>query len=123
MGAADWLIAGSDGSGGGLHPSLAFLVRGWVRPGLGELALMALSGLLAGVGGYALVQAYRAAPASTVAPFEYVTIVWAVLWGYVFWGDVPGRFTLVGVAMTVGAGLYLAHHEVGNARERRRPRT
>jgi drug/metabolite transporter (DMT)-like permease len=104
---------------GGLHPSLAFLVRAWVWPETGDLVLMLLCGLISGTGAYCLAQAYRAAPASTVAPFEYVLIVWAVLWGYVFWGNAPRASTLVGVALTVGAGLVLAHHEALDARGRR----
>jgi drug/metabolite transporter (DMT)-like permease len=81
---------------------------------------MTLCGLIAGVGMYCLTQAYRVAPASTVAPFEYVMIGWAVLWGYVFWGDVPGPSTVIGVAITVGAGFYVVHHEAVAERERRR---
>jgi drug/metabolite transporter (DMT)-like permease len=110
------LVIGSHGTGAGLHPSLAFLARDWVWRGWGELALIAAAGLVASVGGYSLVQAYRAAPAGTVAPFEYVMILWAVLWGYLFWGEVPGPFTVAGVALTIAAGLYVAHRE---ARSRR----
>jgi drug/metabolite transporter (DMT)-like permease len=103
-----------------LHPSLAFLVRGWVLPPWGALGRMALCGLISGVGIYCLTQAYRVAPASTVAPFEYVMIGWAVLWGYVFWGDVPGPTTLMGVATTVAAGVYVLHHQARSRREQRR---
>lgn len=105
------LVMGSHGTGAGLHPSLAFLSRDWVWRGWGELTLIAAAGLVAGIGGYSLVQAYRAAPAGTVAPFEYVMLLWAVLWGYLFWGDVPGPRTVGGVTLTVGAGLYVAHRE------------
>jgi S-adenosylmethionine uptake transporter len=114
------LVGGRHDAGETLHPSLAFLLRGWVVPGPGELGLMALCGVLAGIGAYSLAQAYRAAPASTVAPFEYVMIIWAVLWGYVFWGDVPGGAIVVGVAMIVGAGLWVVHHQAGVERDRRR---
>ena len=81
---------------------------------------MALCGLISSVGIYCLTQAYRVAPASTVSPFEYVMIGWAVLWGYVFWGDVPGPWTLLGVATTVAAGVYVLHHQARAQRERRR---
>ena len=108
---ASGLLAGGGGRDAGLHPSLAFLVRGWVLPPWGALGRMMLCGLIAGVGIYCLTQAYRLAPAGTVAPFEYVTIGWAVLWGYVFWGDVPGPATAVGVVLTVGAGVYVLHRQ------------
>ncbi len=114
------LLVGGGGRGAGLHPSLAFLVRGWAQPPWDALARMALCGLIAGVGIYCLTQAYRVAPASTVAPFEYIMIGWAVLWGYVFWGDVPGPSTVIGVATTVGAGVYVLHHQA-TARHQRRP--
>jgi S-adenosylmethionine uptake transporter len=118
--ASSGLVAGGEARGADLHPSLAFLVRGWVLPPWGALARMALCGLISGVGIYCLTQAYRVAPASTVAPFEYVMIGWAVLWGYVFWGDVPGPATLIGVATTVGAGVYVLHHQARARREQRR---
>jgi drug/metabolite transporter (DMT)-like permease len=107
------------GRGAGWHPSLAFLVRGWVLPPWGALGRMMLCGVIAGIGIYCLTQAYRMAPASTVAPFEYITIGWAVLWGYVVWGDVPGPSTVIGVATTVAAGLYVVHHQALVKRGRR----
>lgn len=117
---AGGLITRGGSQGAGLHPSLAFLVRGWVRPPGGALGRMMLCGFIAAVGIYCLTQAYRVAPASTVAPFEYIMIGWAVLWGYVFWGDVPGPSTVVGVATTVGAGVYVLHHQARVQRERHR---
>jgi drug/metabolite transporter (DMT)-like permease len=114
------LLAGGESRGTGLHPSLAFLLRGWVVPPLGALGRMALCGLLSAVGMYGLTQAYRLAPAGTVAPFEYVMIGWAVLWGYVFWGDVPSPTTLIGVATTVAASVYVLHHQASSQREQRR---
>jgi S-adenosylmethionine uptake transporter len=117
---ASGLIAGTGDHGAGLHPSLAFLVRGWTLPPLGVLGRMALCGVTSGVGIYCLTQAYRLAPGSTVAPFEYIMIGWAVLWGYVFWGDIPGPTTVVGVLTTIGAGVYVLQHQARTQRERRR---
>jgi S-adenosylmethionine uptake transporter len=113
------LVAGSGDRGADLHPSLAFLMRGWGTPSWTELGLMILCGLISGVGMYCFTQGYRVAPASTVAPFEYVMIGWSVLWGYVFWGDVPVPSTLIGVAVTVGAGIYVLQHQARSRRARR----
>ena len=118
--ATSGLVAAGGGRGAGLHPSLGFLMRSWVMPSWGALGRMALCGLISSVGIYCLTQAYRMAPASTVSPFEYVMIGWAVLWGYVFWGDVPGPATVLGVATTVAAGVYVLHHQTRYQREQRR---
>jgi drug/metabolite transporter (DMT)-like permease len=103
-----------------LHPTIAFLVRRWLAPRGRDLGLMGLCGVISGLGSYCLAQAYRLAPARVVAPFEYVMIAWAVLWGYLVWDDVPGPFTILGVALTVGAGLQVLRDEAAAERRRRR---
>lgn len=97
-----------DGQG---HESLNFLFRAWVMPPAQDLGLLLLLGLIAGLGFYCLTQAYRVSATATVAPFEYSSLPWAVLWGYVFWGDIPGLNTLAGIALIVGGGLYIIHRE------------
>jgi drug/metabolite transporter (DMT)-like permease len=87
------------------HPSLAFLTRGWVTPGLTDLMLMAGCGVIAAVGLTLLTYAYRIAPSSTVAPFEYSFMFWGVLWGWLVWGDFPDALGWVGIAVIIGAGL------------------
>ena len=67
--------------------------------------------LLSALGFYCLTQAYRVSAAATVAPFEYSSLPWAVLWGYLFWGDVPGLNTFAGIALIVGGGLYIMSRE------------
>ena len=113
------LVAGGGERGADLHPSVAFLVRGWSSPSGGALGRMILCGLISAVGIYCFTQAYRVAPGSTVAPFEYVMIGWSVLWGYLFWGDVPGPTTVIGVSATVGSGIYVLHHQARSQRARR----
>jgi drug/metabolite transporter (DMT)-like permease len=51
------------------------------------------------------------APASVVVPYQYTLIVWAIVFGYVFFGDVPNILTLVGAAIIVGAGLFIYFRE------------
>jgi drug/metabolite transporter (DMT)-like permease len=114
------LVAGGGDRGADLHPSIAFLVRSWALPSWGDFGRMVLCGLISGVGMYCFTQGYRVAPPSTVAPFEYVMIGWSALWGYVFWGDVPGSATLIGVAATVAGGVYVLQHQARSQRERRR---
>lgn len=89
------------------HPSLAFLTRGWVTPPAQDLALMAACGVIAAVALTLLTHAYRVAPSASVAPFEYSFMFWGVLWGWMFWGDLPDGTGWLGIAVIVAAGLYV----------------
>ncbi len=93
------------------HPSLEFLLRGWIVPSLDDLGLLLLCSLFASIGFYGLIQAYRYAEASFIAPFEYLTMPLAVLWGYLFWGEVPPLTTYLGISLIIGSGLYVLHRE------------
>lgn len=68
-------------------------------------------GLMAAFFAYAFTQAFIFAPVSLVAPMDYSLLVWAVLIGYVGWGEVPDFWTLVGGAMILGGGLFIALRE------------
>ena len=93
------------------HASLQFLLRAWVLPTWRDFALLAVCGLIAAIGFYCLTQAYRVAPSSLVAPFEYASLPWALLWGYLFWGDLPGTTTVLGILIVVMSGLYIIRRE------------
>jgi drug/metabolite transporter (DMT)-like permease len=56
-------------------------------------------------------RALALAPASAVVPYQYTMIVWAVLFGYLVFGDIPGRPTFIGAAIIVGAGLFIFFRE------------
>ena len=98
------------GGGGHLndsHPSLAFLTRGWITPTAPDLALMMTCGVVAALGLWLLTQAYRIAAASTVAPFEYLGLIWSVLWGWIFWRDWPDATGWLGISIIAGAGVFV----------------
>ena len=81
----------------------------------GPLDLMALSAIglitMAGYGG--VNRGLQLAPASLVAPFQYTSIVWATVTGYLVFGEVPDTGTVLGAAIIVGAGLFLLFAERG----------
>lgn len=87
------------------HPSLAFLVRGWMWIPPDDLMLIGASGVVAATGMMFLTGAYRNAQANRVAPFEYTGILWAPLWGFVFFHEIPRLTTVAGAAVIVLAGL------------------
>ena len=101
-------------------PSLAFLLRAWTIPSAADAALFVAIGVINGVGGYLMSQAYRITRPSVLAPFEYVALPMAVVWGVVLFGDWPDLVTYAGMTLICGGGLYVLHRETVLARRRRR---
>lgn len=93
------------GFGEATHPSVAFLTRPWIVPSAYDLAIMIGCGLMAFGGIAGLTYAYREADANLVASFEYTALVWAPIWGFLLWHEIPGAATIAGAALIVGAGL------------------
>lgn len=91
--------------------ALTTLPFGWVMPDLREGAILVGLGLIAGIGQILLTQSYRYAPASVVAPFEYTTMLWALLLGYIFFSEVPQFIVLFGAAIVIAAGLFVIYRE------------
>lgn len=87
------------------HPSIAFLVRPWSWPDGVSLAMMAACGVIAAISMMLLTQAYRLADASLVTVFEYTGMIWAPLWGFLFFAEVPAVTTLLGMLLILAAGL------------------
>ncbi len=87
------------------HPSLDFLVRDWSLPNTRDLSLMGLCGVIAAFGSTLLSQAYRLGKANIVTPFEYTGMIWAVVFGFLFFGEVPKINTILGMALIALAGV------------------
>ena len=119
---------GSTESAGAMtfYSALVFLAVGliaapfsWIRPTPIGMLLMAATGLLAGSAQYCLTQAFRIAPPSVVAPFEYTSLLWAMLFGFLVWGDVPTTLVLVSAAVVIVSGIYVLHDERATQRRNR----
>lgn len=80
---------------------------GWLAPSARDFGLLSLLGIVA-MGAHMLTnRSLKLAPASTVVPYQYTLIVWAVVLGWLIWGDVPALSTLAGVAIIVAAGVWI----------------
>ncbi len=114
------LVAALGGEPGSEHPSLAFLLRPWSTENSIDLGIMAALGINAALGFYFLNKAYLSAPASKVAPFEYTYILWAALFGYLFWSEVPASNVVIGILLLVCSNLYILNREIINKRRQRK---
>ena len=68
-------------------------------------------GLLGGVAQMAVTEAYRLAPVSLIAPFEYTALPVAAVFGFTIWGHLPDRFVWLGAAIVAASSLYIVHRE------------
>jgi drug/metabolite transporter (DMT)-like permease len=84
---------------------------GWATPSPRDLALLALLGMVAMVAHVCVNRSLKLAPASIVVPYQYTTIIWAVAFGYLVFGDVPDLAMLVGAAIIIAAGLFILARE------------
>ena len=86
-------------------------LQGWNLPGLRDAFLLVLSGLLIGCGHYLQIEAFRHAEAGTVVPFRYTALLWATLFGWLVFGDVPTLATLTGAGVIIISGLFILYRE------------
>jgi drug/metabolite transporter (DMT)-like permease len=79
----------------------------WVPPTSGSLLIFALAGVISVSALFCVNRSLKLAPASVVVPYQYSMIVWAVIFGFVVFGDVPSIATIIGAAIIIGAGFYI----------------
>ena len=93
------------------NPSMVFLLRAWEWPSSSDWPFFIFIGILSSAVGYCSSQAYRLASASFVAPFEYVALPLAALWGWLIFGELPDYWASIGMLIIVGSGLYVYQRE------------
>tara|TARA_Y100000588_G_C14045258_1_gene834684 strand:+ start:22 stop:894 length:873 start_codon:yes stop_codon:yes gene_type:complete len=77
-----------------------------------QWGLFACAGILNSLSHLLAIQALLLAPGGTMAPFRYLSLVWAVVIGFAIWGDVPDTWKLAGGILVIGAGLFILHREL-----------
>jgi drug/metabolite transporter (DMT)-like permease len=90
----------------------------WTQPNLSEIALMMALGLAGAAGQYLLLESFRLAPASLVAPFEYTSLLSAFALSFLIWGDVPRLAVFLGAALIVASGVVVIAAEWLDGRRR-----
>jgi drug/metabolite transporter (DMT)-like permease len=93
------------------------VLQAWTAPSSEGWLLLVLLGALGVLGHTLLILAFTQAPASVVAPFTYTQIVWATLFGVIFFNNAPDLMTIVGTAIIIGTGLYILWREARSRRD------
>jgi drug/metabolite transporter (DMT)-like permease len=99
--------------------SLVGAIPEWKWPPLGDWLWLGSLGLIGGLGQILVTRALRLAPASVLAPFDYGSMVLAVLYGYLWFREEPSPAVWYGLPLVIGSGLYILHRERVRARPSR----
>lgn len=91
---------------------------GWTQPGWFDFGALCLLGVISALAHMGVNRSLRYAPAAVVVPYQYTLIVWAMVLGYLFFGDWPKAHVIIGSAIIVAAGMYIFIREQVRAREK-----
>ena len=92
--------------------SLFTISQGWIMPNLIDLVLLSLFGILGGVANLLLTQAYKFADVSLVTPLKYLALVFAIIFGYFIWDEIPSSKTLFGAGLVIISSLIIFRREM-----------
>jgi drug/metabolite transporter (DMT)-like permease len=91
--------------------TIAIAIPNWVAIQPGHWAWIAATGATGALGARMLTEAFRAAPAAVVAPFEYTALLWGVAIDFLVWSKLPSLRVVAGGALVISCGIYLIWHE------------
>jgi len=91
---------------------LATIPMGWIMPNFQDFILLALIGVTGGSANLFLTQSYKLSEVSLVAPLKYLALVFAIIFGYLIWNEIPTIKTLIGASLVVFASLIIFRREI-----------
>ncbi len=85
---------------------------GWIMPDIKDLILLSLIGIFGGVANLWLSQSYKYSEVSLVTPLKYLALVFAIIFGFLIWGEVPTYKTLLGAMLVIVSSLIIFRREI-----------
>ena len=85
---------------------------GWVMPSLNHFVILSFIGIFGGVSNLWLSQSYKYSEVSLVTPLKYLTLVFAIIFGYFIWGEIPTFKTLIGAFLVIISTLIIFRREI-----------
>jgi drug/metabolite transporter (DMT)-like permease len=95
-----------------LVASFTTIPFGWVMPNLQDFIFLALIGITGGSANLLLTQSYKLSEVSLVAPLKYLSLIFAIIFGYLIWNEIPTTKTLIGASLVVFASLIIFRREI-----------
>ena len=86
--------------------------QGWIIPNLLDLCLLSMVGILGGLANLWLTQSYKYSDVSLVTPIKYLALVFAILFGYIFWEEIPTIKTLMGAFLVIMSSVIIFRREI-----------
>ena len=96
---------------------LLTLPFGWVMPSFYDLTLLSMIGFFGGVANLWLSQSYKFSEVSLVTPLKYLALVFAIVFGYLIWGEVPSGKTLIGAILVIVSSIIIFRREIALKKE------
>ena len=96
---------------------LLTLPFGWIMPSFYDLTLLSMIGFFGGVANLWLSQSYKFSEVSLVTPLKYLALVFAILFGYLIWGEVPSGKTLIGAILVIASSIIIFRREIALKKE------
>jgi drug/metabolite transporter (DMT)-like permease len=91
---------------------LATIPMGWIMPNFQDFILLSLIGVTGGSANLFLTQSYKLSEVSLVAPLKYLALIFAIIFGYLIWNEIPTVKTLIGASLVVFASLIIFRREI-----------
>ncbi len=88
------------------------LPQGWIMPSLKDLFLLSMVGVLGGLANLWLTQSYKFSEVSLVTPLKYLALIFAIIFGYLFWNEVPTTKTLTGSLLVIISSIIIFRREI-----------
>ena len=93
------------------NPSIEFLTKRWPVPTMADIFIIVGLAFCWGIGMVLLSGAYRGTAVAILAPFEYFSILYGIIFGFIFWQEIPTFETIIGLIFIVGSGLFIIYRE------------
>ena len=92
--------------------SFLTLPYGWIMPSLKDFILLSLVGILGGAANLLLTQSYKFSEVSLVSPLKYLSLLFAIFFGYLIWNEIPGYKTLIGASLVILSSIIIFRREI-----------